>query len=90
MNKKNQLYTFIASIQLDLVSSFPASIIIETGVPSDLIEFIVKLYSEFLRNVNEDDGDFVSFGAAGHSSSSVQFGQLIVVCSVIKQSPFKV
>lgn len=87
-----QQIIFIASIQLARFSSLPASIRIDIGVPSGFIECNVKVNSKFLKNKNEDDGDFESFGGGGHLSSisSIQFGQLIVEFSVIKHSPLRV
>ena len=79
--------TVSASIQPALFSLLPASTKIDISEPSDLTEFIVKVNSKLLENRNDEDGgDLESFGLS--STSSTQYGQRMVVFSVIKQSPF--
>jgi hypothetical protein len=89
------IQTLIASVQLVLFSMLPASITRDTGVPSDLMERTVKVYSMFLEKRNEEDGDLVNFcdgGISSTSSETAAFVQLqsIVVLGVIRHSPFRV
>lgn len=83
--------TLMASIQQFFASLLPASRESTIGVPSGFIEWILNMLSGDLRNKNEEEGDFESFGTRFGSSisSTTSFGESIVVFSVIKHSPLK-
>jgi hypothetical protein len=90
IDEDDEIQTLIASVQLALFSALPASITMETGLPSAFMEWIVKVFSIFLENKNEEDeGDLVNFGISS-TSSKQQFVHSIVVEGVIRHSPFRV